>query len=74
MLITREMRWYPVENHANAVLMEIVNKIHYVLWRSVAARRGKIAADLIPPRAVEWVLHKWEELHMGKAQLCDIFG
>src|SRR4029434_8194251 len=50
--IAREMRRDPVEDHADAAPVEMVDEGHELPWPSIAARGGKVADRLIPPRAV----------------------
>ena len=70
--ILREVGRDPVQNDADARLMQLVDEGHEVLRRAVAACRGKIARDLIAPAAVEGILHHGQQLHMGVAHLPDV--
>ena len=65
--ILREVGRDPVQNDADARLMQLVDEGHEVLRRAVAACRGKIARDLIAPAAVEGILGDGQQLHMGVA-------
>ena len=47
----------PVQDHANAMLMQVVNQVHEVLRSAVPAGRRKVACGLVAPGAVEGVLH-----------------
>ena len=47
--ILREMGGNPVENHADALFMHVVDKIHEILWASVAGCGSVIAGHLISP-------------------------
>ena len=47
---------YPVQDHADAVLMEMVDHIGKVLRRSIAGCRCIIACYLISPGTIEWIL------------------
>ena len=67
-----EVRGHPVHDHADAGLMRLVDQIHEVFRRAVAACRGEVADDLIAPRAVERVLGQRHELDVGVAHLLDI--
>ena len=57
-----EVRRHPVEDHADAALVELVDHRHQVGRRAVARRRREVAGGLVPPRSVERVLHDREEL------------
>src|SRR5260370_36455139 len=74
MRIRGKVRRNPVENHADAVLMQNVDQIHQVLRRAVAAGRGKVSCDLISPGTVKRMLHDPHELDMREDHLLDIFG
>ena len=69
MLVGREVRRHPVEDHADAVLVQRVDEVHEVLRRAVAAGRREVAGRLVAPRAVERVLHDRQELDVGEAHL-----
>ena len=63
--ILGEMRWYPVENHADPGLMALIDEIHKIMRCAIAGGYGKITSYLIPPGAVERMLHHRHKLHMG---------
>ena len=48
-LVGREMRRHPVEHHADAVLVQVVDHEHEILRRAVSAGRCEVAGDLIAP-------------------------
>ena len=73
-LISGEMRGHPVQNHANSLLVQIVNKIHEVLRRAIAAGGSEVSCGLVSPGAIEGMLHDGQKLHMGKSHLLDIFS
>src|SRR5579883_1997068 len=52
-LIPGEMRWHPIHQHADAMLMTIINEVHEVLRRAVTAGRREVTSDLVSPGAVE---------------------
>src|SRR4029434_8053737 len=70
--IAREMRRHPVENHADAAPVEMVDEGHELPWPSIAARGGKVADRPIPPRRGEQRRHHGEELSVRKAHLTDV--
>ena len=72
MLVGGEVRRHPVEDHADAVLVQLVDEVHEVLRRAVAAGRGEISGRLIAPRAVERMLHHRHEFDVREAHLLHI--
>ena len=69
-----EMRRHPVQDDADAEVVEHVHEVHEVLRRSVAAGRGEVADGLVAPRSVERVLHDRHDLDVREAHLPDVFG
>ena len=55
--VAREMRGSPIEQHADAFLVALVDEIHEIFGRAVAAGDGEVADGLIAPRGVERMLH-----------------
>src|SRR5579884_3854768 len=74
MRIRRKARRYPVENHSNTSLVQIVHKEHEVLRRSIARRGSKISRGLITPGGVEGMLHDGQQFHMGEVHAVYIVG
>ncbi len=68
-LVGRKVRRHPVEDDADAPLVQVIDEVHEVLRRAVAGGRREIARDLIAPGAVERVLHDGQQLHVGEAHL-----
>ena len=68
------MRGHPVEDHADAVLVQVVDQIHEVLRRAVARGRREIAGRLISPGTEERMLHHRKEFDVGEAHLADVLG
>ena len=66
-LVGREVGRHPVEDHADAGAVELVDQPHESLRIAVATGRGEVAGRLIAPRPVEGVLHERQELHVGEA-------
>ena len=66
-LVDREVRGHPVEDHADAALVQPVDQRHQVLGCAVAGGRREVAGRLVPPRAVERVLHHRQQLDVGEA-------
>ena len=72
MFVRREMRWDPVQDDADSVLMKHVDEVLEILRRAVAARRREKSSDLISPRAVKRVLHDRHELDVREVHLAHI--
>ena len=72
--VGREVRWNPVEDHADAVLVQVIDQVHEILRRAVARGGREVSSGLISPGTVEGMLHHGQELDVGEAQLSDIFG
>src|SRR5579862_5921834 len=49
--VGREVRRDPVENHADAVLVKVVDEVHEILRRAVARGGSEVAGGLISPGA-----------------------
>ena len=71
--VGREVRRHPIENHADALLVQVVHQVHEILRRAVASGGGKIAGRLVSPRAVEGMLHDRQQFDVGEAQLVHVF-
>ena len=74
MLVGGKMRRHPVQDHANTLLVQIVNEIHKIRRRPIAPCWGKVTGDLIAPGGVQRMLHDREEFDMGKSHRLDIGG
>ena len=72
--VHREVRRHPVEDHADAALVQPVDHRHQLLRRAVARRRREVAGRLVAPRAVERVLHDRQQLDVGEAVGEDVVG
>ncbi len=71
-LVVGEVRRHPVEDHADARLVQLVDERHEVLGVAVAARRREVARRLVAPRAVERVLHDRQQLDVREAEPRDV--
>ena len=67
--VLRKMGRNPIQNDADACLVELVHKGHEVLWGAIAAGGGKIARDLIAPAAIERILGDGQQFNMGVAHI-----
>src|SRR5699024_7562838 len=70
--ISGEVGGNPVQDHADALLMHIIHKVHKIIRRSVAAGRRVIAGYLITPGGVKGMLHNGEQLYMSIPHLLYI--
>ena len=71
-LVLREMRRDPVEDHAEALPVAFIHEAHQLLRRAVAVRRRVIARHLIAPRRVVGIFHDRQQLDMRIAHVLDI--
>src|SRR5215469_6722066 len=71
-LVLREVRRNPIQNHSDSVLVKLIDQRHELLRRAIAAGRRKESRNLIAPGAVEWMLHYGKELDVCKAHLLDV--
>ena len=72
--VGREVRGHPVEYHADAVLVQVIDQIHEVLRRPVARGRREIAGGLVAPRAIERMLRDRHQFDMGESGLQQVPG
>ena len=72
-LVLGEMGRHPVQNHADARLMQRVHQLHQLLRRAVAGGGGVVVGHLIAPAGVEGVLRQRHEFHMGIAHVFQVF-
>lgn len=72
MLVLGEVGGNPVQDDADARLMEAVDQGLEAVRRAKAGVGGKKARDLVAPGKVQGMLHHRHELHMGEAQLLHI--
>ena len=63
-----EVRWDPVEEHADAGLVELIDEPREVGLGPEAGARREVAGDLVAPGTGEGVLHHRHELDVGEAQ------
>ena len=72
--VPREVRRHPVEDHADARLVQHVDEVHEVLRRAVARARREVAGALVAPGAVERVLHDRHQLDVREAHALHVVG
>lgn len=69
-----KVRWYPVQNDADVVLVERVHQIFKVHGISVAKSWGEKARCLISPGFFEGEFANWQQLYVGKSHGKTIVG
>ena len=62
----------PIQDHADALLVGVANKVGEILRAAVAARGGEKTRGLIAPAAVVWVFHNGQKLHVGKIHFLHV--
>ena len=67
--VAREVGRHPVEDHADAVLVAVIDEVHEVLRRAVAAGGGVVADRLITPLPVNGCSLIGQQLHVRVAHL-----
>ena len=70
--VFRKMRRHPVEDYADAVIMESVHQPHKSVRRAETRRNAEISRYLIPPATVERVFRNGHEFHVGIPHLFDV--
>ena len=70
--IAREVRGHPVQDHADARLVQRVDQAHQPKRRAVARRGREKAAYLIAPAHIQRMLHDGQELHMRIAHVLQV--
>ena len=62
----------PINDHAEIVLVAIVNEVHKVFGRAVTTGTGEVANRLITPASSERMLRNGHQLDMGKIQFLAV--
>ena len=70
--VPREMGRHPIENHADAVAMAVVDEVHEVFGRAVAAGDRIVAHRLIAPTARERMLADRQQFEVRVAHLLAV--
>ncbi len=70
--IFREVSRNPVDDHANAMLMAVIDKVHEVLRRAMPTGGRKVTNRLIAPTPAEGMLADWQQFQVGKAKFLAI--
>ena len=69
-----KVRRHPVEDHADALLMQMIDEVHEVLRRAIARGRGEISGGLIAPGPVERVLGDRHQLDVREPHAQHVVG
>ena len=73
-IVLGEMRRHPVQQHANARLMQRINKETEIVGRTVSRCGRKVSAHLIPPGSAVRMLQYGQQFHVGESQLRHVVG
>jgi hypothetical protein len=73
-LVLGEVRRNPVQQDADARLVQPVDEVAEVVGVAEPRRRRVVGADLVPPRPTERVLRDREELDVGEAEGLHVLG
>ena len=71
-LVLREVRGHPVDDHADAGLVQPVDEEPEAVGVAEPRGRGEVRRDLVAPRAAERVLHDRHELDVGEAEVGEV--
>ncbi len=73
-LVAREVRRHPVDDDADAALVEVVDEPAQVVRRPVPRGGRVVAAHLVAPRATEGMLRDRQQLDVGEAHALAVLG
>jgi hypothetical protein len=68
-VVAREVRGHPVDDHAEAGLVAAIDEVHEILRRAEARARRVVAHHLVAPGAVERVLGHAHQLDVRVAHV-----
>ena len=71
-LVAREVRRYPVHDHAVAVLVQVVDEVAEVVRGAEAGGGGVVRGDLVAPGTTERVLGHRQQLDVREAGLVEV--
>src|SRR6266568_169126 len=72
MRVRREVRWHPIENYADAVLVQVIHEIHEILGRAVTRGRREISRRLVSPGREKRMLHDRQQLNMRETHTLHV--
>ena len=70
--VLREVRRHPVDDHADARLVQLVDEVAEAVGVAEPRRGREVGRDLVAPRAAVRVLHDRQELHVGEAEVDEV--
>ncbi len=70
--VLREVRGDPVEQYAHTALVHVIDEILEVLGRPIPTRGGEVPGDLVPPGAIERMLHHGHQLDVREPHIQHI--
>ena len=73
-LVGGEVGGHPVEDHAETLLVQMVDQEHQVLGAAEPARRREVPGGLVAPGAVERMFHHGQEFDVGEAEVEHVVG
>src|ERR1700674_4504625 len=72
--VGREVRWDPVENDGDVVLVQIVDEVHEILRSAITRRGSEVTRGLISPGAIERMFHDGEQFDVRESELIHMVG
>ena len=73
-LVLREVRGHPVDEYADAGLVQCVDQVAEIVWLAEARGRREVRRDLVAPRRAVRVLGHGQELDVGEAGVAHVVG
>ena len=73
-LVPGEVGRHPVDDHADAAAVEVVDQVAEPVGVAVAGRGGEVAGDLVAPRRHVGVLGGRQQLDVGEPEVGDVVG
>ena len=70
--VLREVRRHPVDDHADAGLVERVDEVAEAVGVAEPRGGGEVRRDLVAPRPAVRVLHHRQELHVREAEVDEV--
>ena len=71
-LVGGEVTRHPVEQHADAGAVQLVDEVAEVVGAAPPGARGVVAGDVVAPRRDVGVLHDRQELDVGEAEVAHV--
>src|SRR6185437_3364137 len=74
MRVRREVRGHPIEDHAYALLVQVIHQVHKVLRSSITRCGREVAGGLVSPRSKKRMLHNRQQLYMREVHAPNVFS